>query len=212
MMLEDCMETDDGNMVARKHLSDALCLGKTMRDAPRTKHLKRFNHQKLAAEVRNVERTGAVQPIACQEWWGEAWGHDDTFEASEVNRTIRHSAWPGIGSGRPCQLDSREVDQNTQRHVDVPGQEVEAMIVLPRLRVAEDRGYDLNSILFRKLASNKGYMFMPDDYRETCFLQINAGAEMRVVAEFVAGVTDRHAIAFCRRLVSDDPVSIFKDL
>ncbi len=88
----------------------------------------------------------------------------------------------------------------------------ETMIMSPRLRVAEARGYDLISNLFTKLAGKNGHLFMPDDFQEIYRLQKDDSEKQRTIADFIAGMTDRYAIEFYGRLVSDDPVSIFKDL
>lgn len=86
----------------------------------------------------------------------------------------------------------------------------ESTIMSPRLRVAEWRGYDVVSNIFRALDSTKGYLLMPDDFRslyETC---IEDAARKRVVCDFIAGMTDRYAVEFYGRLTSENPSSIFK--
>jgi dGTPase len=87
----------------------------------------------------------------------------------------------------------------------------EVMIMSPRLRVAEARGYDVVKGIFDKLASPSGHLFMPDDCRSIYTMQATDGAKKRVIADFIAGMTDRYAVEFYGRLVSDNPVSIFKD-
>ena len=51
---------------------------------------------------------------------------------------------------------------------------------------------------------------MPDDCRRTFNLQKDDATKKRVVADFIAGMTDRYAVEFYGRLVSDNPASIFK--
>ena len=89
----------------------------------------------------------------------------------------------------------------------------EIMIMSPRLRVAEGRGYDVVKGIFNKLAVEpKGYLFMPLDCRKLHQLQKDEGDKQRVIADFIAGMTDRYAVEYYGRLVSDSPASIFKDL
>jgi dGTPase len=65
--------------------------------------------------------------------------------------------------------------------------------------------------IFQALAGDKGYLLMPDDiralYKEA---ESNASARMRVVCDFVAGMTDRYALEFYGRRHSDNAQSIFK--
>ncbi|MDC7675498.1 dGTP triphosphohydrolase [Asticcacaulis machinosus] len=89
----------------------------------------------------------------------------------------------------------------------------EATIFSTRLKVAEYRGYEVVSRIFEALAGPKGYLLMPDDVRGLWLqFEANASARMRVVCDFVAGMTDRYALEFYARLHSDNPQSIFKPI
>jgi dGTPase len=88
----------------------------------------------------------------------------------------------------------------------------EAMIMSPRLRVAEGRGYDVVEGIFKKLDGKKGYLFMPADCRALYQSQSDDSKKKRVLADFIAGMTDRYAVEYYGRLVSDNPASIFKDI
>lgn len=89
----------------------------------------------------------------------------------------------------------------------------EATIFSTRLKVAEYRGYEVVSRIFDALAGDKGYLLMPDDTRDLYRkFEANASARMRVICDFVAGMTDRFALEFYGRLHSDRPQSIFKPI
>lgn len=88
----------------------------------------------------------------------------------------------------------------------------EATIFSTRLKVAEFRGYGIVTAIFDALSGPKGYLLMPDDVRSlyTQF-EANATARMRVVCDFIAGMTDRYAVEFYGRLHSDGH-TIFKPI
>ncbi|OWJ63972.1 dGTP triphosphohydrolase [Inquilinus limosus] len=89
----------------------------------------------------------------------------------------------------------------------------EATIFSTRLKVAEFRGYEVVSKIFDALSGSKGYLLMPDDVRALWSkFESNASARMRVICDFVAGMTDRYALEFYARLHSDNPQSIFKPI
>ena len=87
-----------------------------------------------------------------------------------------------------------------------------ATIMSPRLRVAESRGYDLVRGMFEKLTSPSGHMLMPDDCRDLYETFSETAAKKRIIANFIAGMTDRYAVEFYGRLVSENPTSMFKPL
>lgn len=87
----------------------------------------------------------------------------------------------------------------------------EATIFSTRLKVAEFRGYEVVSNIFDALSDEKGYLLMPDDVRSLYSeFEGNATARMRVISDFVAGMTDRYALEFHARLHSDTAQSMFK--
>jgi dGTPase len=80
-----------------------------------------------------------------------------------------------------------------------------------RVKLPEYRGYEVVKRIFEALAGPKGYLLMPEDTR----LQYEAADEdfdtqMRIVCDFVAGMTDRYAMEFYGRLHSDTSQSMFK--
>jgi dGTPase len=82
----------------------------------------------------------------------------------------------------------------------------------PRLRVSEQRGKDVVRKLFETLASDRGYLLMPADFRNLYELLKAENEKQRVVCDFIAGMTDRYAVEFYGRIFSEDPQTIFKPL
>ncbi|KVZ02982.1 hypothetical protein WL11_16770 [Burkholderia ubonensis] len=89
----------------------------------------------------------------------------------------------------------------------------EALTMSPRLRLVEYRGRDVVRTIFDALASDAGYMLLPDDWR-TKYLALSGddvSSRKRVVCDFVAAMTDRYAVEFYARLTSiDSELSFFK--
>ncbi len=87
----------------------------------------------------------------------------------------------------------------------------EKLIASPRMKVAEFRGYEIVSELFKTLHS-KGASLLPDDFKEWHNATPNEVEKKRVICDFIAGMTDRYAIEFYGRLHSESPQTIFKPL
>lgn len=85
-----------------------------------------------------------------------------------------------------------------------------ATIMSPRLRISEQRGFDIIKNMFEKLNDKKGYMLLPQDCRDLYDRAANEGDKKRVICDFIAGMTDRYAAEFYGRIFSENPQSIFK--
>ncbi len=89
----------------------------------------------------------------------------------------------------------------------------ESQILSPRLKIVEFRGKQIVKELFEILSNDKnGFDLLPDDYRELYKLTQNKDMQRRLVADFIAGMTDRYALEFYGRINSDNPVSFFKQM
>lgn len=86
----------------------------------------------------------------------------------------------------------------------------EATIRSSRLRLAEHRGREIISDIFDALAGKGGASLLPDDQLELWQSAEGSQQKMRVISDFIAGMTDRYALEFYGRLFSDNPVSMFK--
>ncbi len=82
-------------------------------------------------------------------------------------------------------------------------------IMSPRLKVVEYRGYEVVETLFKTLSKNQE--LLPDDVQAMHRSLKNKRDKMRLVCDFVAGMTDRYAVEFYSRLKASG-ASIFKPL
>ena len=60
MMLEDAVQTKDGNLALRKGGADAACLRQAVLDATRAEHLEGLDQNDLAGERLQRDRLGRV--------------------------------------------------------------------------------------------------------------------------------------------------------
>lgn len=87
----------------------------------------------------------------------------------------------------------------------------ELMIMSPRLKVVEYRGYELVQTIFMAIDSDDGHLLLPEDYREMHSRLLSIDARKRLICDFVAGMTDRYAVEFYSRL-KETGASIFKPI
>jgi dGTPase len=88
-----------------------------------------------------------------------------------------------------------------------------ALIMSPRLKVAEYRGGEIVKTIFEALADHgrDGYRLLPDDF-QSVYGRVRKNERERVICDFIAGMTDRYALEFYGRLKSESPQTIFKPL
>lgn len=87
----------------------------------------------------------------------------------------------------------------------------EAMVYSARVKLPEFRGYEVVSSIFKALSSKRGELLLPEDVRDQLRGRSKA-IRMRVICDFVAGMTDRYAVEFYARLHSDGAQSMFKPI
>lgn len=89
----------------------------------------------------------------------------------------------------------------------------QAVIASSRVKLAEYRGKEVVSGIFEALAGEDGHILLPEDTLNL-FNAANGNRqrELRVISDFIAGMTDRYAVEFYGRLHSDSPQTIFKDI
>jgi len=82
------------------------------------------------------------------------------------------------------------------------------LIMSPRVKIAEIRGREIISVIFKKLMENPE--LMPEDWGGW-FHSLNDRAwKRRVVCDFMAGMTDRYCVEFFARITGIEPPSIHK--
>lgn len=87
----------------------------------------------------------------------------------------------------------------------------ELMIMSPRLKVVEYRGYELVQTIFQALDKDGGHLLLPEDYRAMHSRVTSNADSRRLLCDFVAGMTDRYAVEFYSRL-KESGASIFKPI
>jgi dGTPase len=87
-----------------------------------------------------------------------------------------------------------------------------SLIMSPRLKVTEHRGKDIIQEIFRALMKENGYLLMPEDFQWLFKGLADPEERMRVVCDFIAGMTDRYAVTFFGRLYGTNPESFFTPL
>lgn len=87
-----------------------------------------------------------------------------------------------------------------------------SLINSPRLKVAARRGKEIVADIHEKLNCHDGNRLLPNDYRVWYERLTDDSEKLRVVSDFVAGMTDRYAVEFFSRLRAENPQTIFKPI
>ena len=85
-----------------------------------------------------------------------------------------------------------------------------AVILSPRLKVAEYRGFAIVKSIFNALVGHRGIHLLPQDVRRMLGTTSDELRRKRVVCDFIAGMTDSYAIEFYARMKSENARTIFK--
>jgi dGTPase len=118
----------------------------------------------------------------------------------------------GADPDRPA-LSRVYLEDNTRLRVEILKRfTYAALIMSPRLKVAEYRGEQIVADIFRELSRPGGERLLPDDFRSWHRALREEAERKRVVCDFIAGMTDRYAVEFYSRLKSESPQSIFKPI
>lgn len=81
-----------------------------------------------------------------------------------------------------------------------------------RLKVVENRGYEIITKMFNRIAMPDGYKLLPEDFQYIYQQAKTDEGKRRVICDFISGMTDRYAVEFYGRLFSENPQTIFKPL
>lgn len=88
----------------------------------------------------------------------------------------------------------------------------QALIMSPRLKVAEHRGKQIVREIFDALNTKEGHLLMPDDSRDIHGRIKGTTNQRRVICDFIACMTDRYALNFYNRLFGTNHESIYSPL
>lgn len=114
--------------------------------------------------------------------------------------------------GEPLTFAKIRVKRDTQIQIEaVKHLNYMLMIMSPRLKVVEYRGYEVVQTIFDALSKKDGHELLPDDIQQMYSRLKVKSDKMRVVCDFVAGMTDRYAVEFYSRL-KESGATIYKPL
>ena len=115
-------------------------------------------------------------------------------------------------AGRARKFSSVELERGILLQIEsLKHLNYQTMIMSPRLKVVENRGYDLVCEIFDSLRKPDGHHLLPEDYRLMYHRAANDVDRQRLLCDFIAGMTDRYAAEFHSR-ISGTGASIFKPL
>jgi dGTPase len=112
------------------------------------------------------------------------------------------------------QLSAVKVDPKVKQKIEVLKiYTYEAIIASNRVKLAEYRGKEVVAAIFDALTEEKGYLLLPHDVAKLhSAIGDKPRLQLRLIADYIAGMTDRYAVDFYGRLHSDSPQSIFKSV
>ncbi|KJJ83807.1 Deoxyguanosinetriphosphate triphosphohydrolase [Candidatus Omnitrophus magneticus] len=86
----------------------------------------------------------------------------------------------------------------------------ELQILSPKVQIIAFRAKEIIETIFDVLSNKNGDSLLPYDFRELYKASVKKSDKMRIICDFIAGMTDRYAIEFYGRLTSENPQTIFK--
>lgn len=84
----------------------------------------------------------------------------------------------------------------------------ELLIASSRLKMAEKRGGEIITKIFDTL--NENYELLPEDWRRLYSAVDDKGWKMRVVCDYIAGMTDSYCVEIYSRITGENPMTIWK--
>lgn len=137
-------------------------------------------------------------------------GYVRTDHTSKLVNMFINGVRVDINKDHPC-LSKIKLDLDIKKQIEVLKRYTyQAMILSPRLKISEFRGFDIVTDIFDKLVQNDGHTLLPPDSRELYDSFAEESEKKRVICDFIAGMTDRYAVEFYSRLHSETPQTIFK--
>ncbi len=108
-------------------------------------------------------------------------------------------------------LSTVKLDKNIYIDVEILKNIVyELQIMSPRIQVAAKRSKEIIDTIFHTLSEKNGQNLLPSDYHTIYNSLSDRCSRMRLICDFIAGMTDRYSIEFYGRITSETPETIFK--
>lgn len=132
------------------------------------------------------------------------------FTSRLIGRFIRSIEIDKINKTIPA-LTTIKVKQDERLEIEVLKRLIfESQTASPKLKIVAYRGKNIIVTIFKALTKNKGFELLPEDFREL-YLRLSKKREKnRTICDFISGMTDRYALEFYARLLSESPQTIFK--
>ena len=129
-----------------------------------------------------------------------------------VGSAIRKVSISGLNRRLPP-LSQVDLEPDKKTDVDILKHTIyESQILSPKIQMVSFRGKDIVATIFDILSEGNGYMLMPVDFRVIYEALRKKADKKRLICDFIAGMSDRYALEFYGRLVSENPQTIFKPL
>lgn len=155
-----------------------------------------------AEPLRPIEATNASHLLASN-------GHLRTEFTSDLVNCFISGVRVAFNNDAPA-LSRVYLDEAVRREVEIfKHLTYETIIMSPRLKIVEYRGYSVTKSIFEALNSDDGHLLLPDDFRALYEKMPSTDDRARVICDFIAGMTDRYALEFHAR-IAETGASIFK--
>jgi dGTPase len=113
----------------------------------------------------------------------------------------------------PATCGRRRLDDDVRRKIEIlKNYTFERHIEAARLKTVEYRGKEIVKSIFKCLSEDKKNQLLPADWKRRCEGVANERDRLRIICDFVAGMTDAYASEFYERLTSSASSTIFKDV
>lgn len=87
----------------------------------------------------------------------------------------------------------------------------QGVILSPNLQIVEYRGKEIVTAIFNALKDKKSLRLLPVDFRMLC-KEAPEEVRMRIICDFIAGMTDRYAFEFYSRLHGSSHLTVHKPI
>lgn len=138
-------------------------------------------------------------------------GHDRVaFTSRLIGRFIRSIEIDKINKTIPA-LTTIKVKPDERLEIEVLKRLIfESQTESPKLKIVAYRGKNIIVTIFKALTKNKGFELLPEDFRDLYLRFSKKSEKKRTICDFISGMTDRYALEFYARLLSESPQTIFK--